>query len=49
MGGEEGRAVRSSSRYQKQLMVTPNGVAWQIEDGKRPRGKLRSKLLSLVC
>lgn len=49
MGRVEGRAVRSSSRYQKQLGVTSNGVVWRIEDGKRPDGSLRSKLTSSVC
>lgn len=41
--------MRSSSRYQKQFEGKPNEVVWQIEDGKRPHGKLQSKLMSLVC
>lgn len=41
--------MRSSSRSQKQVRLTLGWLFWQIEDGKRPHGKLRSKLMGLVC
>ncbi len=42
MGRVEGTAVKSGSHCQKQVRVTPGWVSWQIEDGKRPHGELRS-------